>query len=137
MAYQFVEHISDVKFIATGRTIEEAFFESSKALKESICGDIKVLGQISKKIEIKGRSIENLLYKFLEEFLILLDSESFLLSSISEISIDTEQFILNANIFGDNAEKYHFTNDVKAVTYSQMEIKKTEEGFECIVVLDV
>jgi SHS2 domain-containing protein len=137
MGYKYLEHTADVKFIAEGTTIEEAFLESVKALKDSICGDIKIIEQIEKEIRIKGRSLENLLYKFLEEFLVLLDSESFLLSSVSDLKIDKEGFILTAKAKGDNAENYHFTNDVKAVTYSQMEIQETKEGFSCTVVLDV
>ncbi len=137
MAYKFLEHTADEKFIAEGKDLEEAFRESAMALKESICGKIKVLDQIKKEIKLDGTSLENLLYKFLEEFLVLLDSESFLLSEVEEVSIDKASFILKAKVSGDNAEKYHFTNDVKAVTYSQMEIKETDKGFECIAVLDV
>ena len=50
---------------------------------------------------------------------------------------------------GDKAENYKFTNDVKAVTYSEMYVRETEvsgersadgglrRGWECQVVLDV
>lgn len=137
MTYEFQEHTADIKFVAKGETLEELFLESTKALKDSICGEIKVLEQIQKEIQVRGTSLENLLYKFLEEFLVLLDSESFLLSEIKEISINSETFSLTAKISGDKAENYHFTNDVKAVTYSQMEIRKIDKGFECVVVLDV
>ncbi len=137
MGYEFQEHTADLKFVANGRTIDELFSECAKAMKESICGEMKVLEQTSKEIEIEGTSLENLLYKFLEEFLVLLDSESFLVSGVEGLSIDREKFSLKVKLLGDNAEKYHFTNDVKAVTYSQMEIKETDKGFECIVVLDV
>ncbi len=137
MTYTYLEHTADVKFIAEGKTIEEAFIECTKALKDSICGEIKILEQIEKNIEVKGTSLENLLYKFLEEFLVLLDSESFLLSSVSDLKIDKESFVLTAKAKGDKAENYHFTNDVKAVTYSQMEIQETKTGFSCTIVLDV
>ncbi len=137
MSYQFLEHTADIKFIAEGRTLEESFSESVMALKESICGEIVVLSQIEKELNISGTNLENLLYKFLEEFLILLDSEAFLLSSISSIKINKEDLSLVAIVRGDKAENYHFTSDVKAVTYSQMEIKETDVGFSCSVVLDV
>jgi len=137
MGYKYLEHTADVKFIAEGKTIEEIFIEGARALKNSICGEINVLPQKEKEIRIQGNSLVNLLYKFLEEFLVLLDSESFLLSEILRVSINKENFSINAIVLGDKAESYHFTNDVKAVTYSQMKIQKTKNGFSCTVVLDV
>jgi SHS2 domain-containing protein len=137
MTYRFEEHTADVKFVVESKDLGELFLEGARALKENICGNIKVLEQIEKDIVIQGRNLENLLYKFLEEFLVLLDSESFLVSSVSNIELDPENFSLKAKIKGDKSEKYHFTNDVKAITYSQMEITKTEEGFKATVVLDV
>jgi SHS2 domain-containing protein len=137
MVYKFLDHTADVKFIAEGKTIEEAFSESAYALKEVICGKIEILEKIEKEIEIKAEDFEGLLYRFLEEFLLLLDSEDFLLSKINSIIIDKKELILNARIIGDKAENYNFTNDVKAVTYSQIKVNKTNEEFSCQVVLDV
>ncbi len=137
MSYKFKEHTADVKFIASETSIEQTFCECANALKESICGNLSVLSTIEKTIFIQATGLENLLYKFLEEFLILLDSESFLLCRIKELSINEKNFSLTAKILGDDANKYSFTNDVKAVTYSQMEVKKTSKGFQATVVLDV
>lgn len=137
MAYQFEEHTADVKFIVDGKTIEEIFLDSFLALKKSISGEIEIIERIEKKISIRGDNLENLLYLFLEEFLVLLDSENFLPSKILEIKIDIEDYKLEAVVIGDKADKYKFSNSVKAVTYSQMEIKKMGEDFKAIVVLDV
>lgn len=137
MAYQFKEHTADVKFIVDGKTIEEIFLDSFLALKKSISGEIEILENIEKKIFIRGDNLENLLYLFLEEFLVLLDSENFLPSRISKIKIDIENYKLDVAVGGDLAEKYEFSNSVKAVTYSQMEIKKIGGKFKAVVVLDV
>lgn len=137
MTYTFLEHTADVKFQAESDTLEGVFTESAYALKETICGDINVLELEDKEITLKGTDLENLLYNFLEEFLVVLDSESFLLSKIVELKIDPESLILTAKLKGDKASHYSFTNDVKAITYSDMTIKKTEEGWTAKVVLDV
>ena len=139
MAYNFLDHTADVKFITEAETMEKAFIESAMALQEAICGKITILEQETKTIEIQGISLENLLYKFLEEFLVLLDSEDFLVSSIKEIEINQETFQLKAIISGDKTENYKFTNDVKAVTYSEMFIKFNEDKklWQTQVVLDV
>jgi len=137
MTYKFLEHTADVKFQAEGETLEQAFISSFSALKETICGDIKILEQEEKNINIKSENLENLLYKFLEEFLFFLDSEDFLVNSIKNIEINQEAFELKAVIAGDKAENYKFTNDVKAITYNNLFVKQEDNKWVVQVVLDV
>ena len=137
----FLEHTADVKFQAFGKTLNEAFENSALALKETISGKLKVKAKINKKIKVEGRDNEALLYRFLEQFLYLLDAENFLFSKIKKIKVSDGR--LEAEISGDLAGRYKFTNDVKAVTYSQMFVKQEKAGkgkgkrFICQVVLDV
>lgn len=140
MPYHFMEHTADVKFQATGESLEKAFSQSAIALKETICGDIKVLEQIEKEISIDAKSdLPELLHNFLEEFLFLLDTEQFLLSEIKEISIDKDTLKLKATLAGDKEENYKFTNDVKAITYNdiKVELNKEKNQWICQAVLDV
>jgi SHS2 domain-containing protein len=137
MSYAFLEHTADVKFRVEGSSLEEIFLFSAAALNETIRGDMKVLEQEEKSIEIKGKDLENLLYNFLEEFLVLLDSEDFLTSSIKGVFLDRENFVIKAILVGDKAEKYVFTNDVKAITYNEMFVRQIDGMWVSEVVLDV
>jgi len=135
MAYRFLEHMADVKFSADGPTIEEMFVSALDALNETIRGNIKILEQEKKSFEVEGKDRESLLYNFLEEFLFLLDSEDFLTAKIESVKIKDNK--LNCVVVGDSAEKYKFTNDVKAITYNDMFVREKGRRFECQVVLDV
>ena len=137
MPYSFEEHTADVKFTAEGKTLEETFIEATKALNETIYGKIRILEQRSIKVEIEGTDLENLLYKFLEEILFLLDSENFVVGSVKDLEIYSETKKLTATLWGDNAENYAFTNDVKAVTYNDMKIELQDGKWKIKVVLDV
>ncbi|MFA4960067.1 MAG: archease [Candidatus Pacearchaeota archaeon] len=137
MSYIFLEHTADVKFRAEAFSLEEVFVFAADALNETIRGDIKILEQEEENIEISGKDLENLLYNFLEEFLILLDSKDFLVSSVRNLTIDKDNFILKATFVGDKAENYVFTNDVKAITYNEMIIKQIDNKWVCEAVLDV
>jgi SHS2 domain-containing protein len=137
MTYEFLEHTADVKFLASGKDIEETFISCMNALNETIRGEIKVLGSEEKSFESEGKDLEGLLYSFLEEFLFLLDAEHFLVSKIKEIKIDVKDFKLKCVVVGDDSENYKFTNDVKAVTYSEMFVREKGLSWEAQVVLDV
>jgi len=136
MSYKFLEHTADVKFQAEGKTIEEAFTEAAMALKETILkGKTKIAEKVKKRISVDGKDKESLLYNFLEEFLFLLDSERFVLSKIDKIKIDKNNLI--AEVSGDMANRYKISNDVKAVTYNSMFVKKDKNKFIIQAVLEV
>ncbi|MBU2576679.1 MAG: archease [Nanoarchaeota archaeon] len=135
MTHRFLEHTADVKFRAEGSTIEEMYSSAADALNETIRGDIKILEQEEKTFEVDGPDQEVLLYNFLEEFLFLLDAKEFLVSSIKKMKVEDKK--ISCTVFGDSAENYVFTNDVKAITYNGMIIGEGHGKFFCEVVLDV
>jgi SHS2 domain-containing protein len=75
-----------------------------------------------------------MLYNFLEEFLYLLDAEDFLLSKVKVKLFQTTR--LEAEVFGDKASNYNFTNNVKAITYNEMFVKKGKGKWISQVVVD-
>jgi SHS2 domain-containing protein len=136
--YEFLEHTADIKFQAFGRTLEEVFANSALAMTNAMY-DGKVKEKIKRKIKVKGKDFEGLLYNFLEELLILLDSRNFFLSKIKKIKINKKgkEKILEAEVFGDYAKNYKICLDVKAVTYNQMFVKQEKGKWVTQVVLDV
>ena len=133
--YEFLPHTADVKFRAYGKTMEEAFSNAALALTKVITDPSKVEAMVEKKIEVSSEDEKALLYDFLEQFIILLDSESFLLNSINEIKIEGNN--LKAVVVGDTVlEKYETETHIKAVTYQEMEIKKEKSKYMLQVVLD-
>lgn len=136
MRFKFLEHTADIKFQSSGKTLEEAFENAALALQEVITKKTKIKPKIKKTIKVSGKDYESLLYNFLEEFLFLLDAEDFILSKIIKLSI-TDNYNLTAEVIGDKASNYKFSNDVKAITYNEMFIKKEKGRWVCQVVVDV
>ena len=135
MKFKFLEHTADVKFQAFGTTMEEAYTNAAMALKETIAGKLKIKKKVGKKVNVKGHDKISLLYNFLEEFLYFLDAEDFVLGEIKSLKISGNK--LKAEVVGDKASDYEFTNDVKAITYNDMFVKKEKGKFICQVVVDV
>jgi len=139
MGYEFLEHTADVKFKAEEDSLAGLFVSAFEALMETVDGKVVIVEQEEKEINVKGKDLEGLLYSFLEEFLFLLDSEGFLSEKIKLIEVDKENFSLKAVVAGDKADKYTFTNDVKAITYNDMFVRfdADKKKWICQVVLDV
>jgi len=140
MKYKFLEHTADVKFQAFGSTLEKAFSNSALALAEVMTKKTKIKSKIKKEIKVSGKDNSRLLYNFLEEFLFLFDSEGFILSKIEKLNIKEDRKIkLEAEVSGDNVRNYKISQDVKAITYNSMFVKKDKKTKKFIiqVVLDV
>ncbi len=136
MQYKYISHTADAKFVAFGRNIDGVFKNSALAMFNILGPTNKVKATKTKKIKLKSKSYEQLLYDFLEELLFLLDTERFFLNKVKEIKI-TKEFELSATVLGDDCRNYELKSDIKAVTYSDMEIKKTKTGYEATVVIDI
>ena len=136
MKFKFVPHTADLKFRSYGKTIEEAFENSAYALMNSICGS-KIKEEKRIKVKNSGRDIQSLLYNFLEEILFLIDSRGFLVSKVENLKINKKSFKLMCELVGDSGRNYEVHSSIKAVTYSDMFVKKTKGGWVVQVVLDV
>jgi SHS2 domain-containing protein len=135
-SYRYLEHTADIKFQAYGTTLEMAFTNSAYALVH-----LMHQGQVEEKSEFhihaEGRELESVLYSFLEDFIFLLDSKDFLLSSVKSIEIDADKVCLEADVTGDDAGHYELELGIKAVTYHDMFVKEEKGRWITQVVLDI
>ncbi len=134
--FGFLAHTADIKFQAFGNSLKEAFENSALALFKTIY-DKKIKEKEKFKIKVQGNDLESLLYNFLEEVLVLIDSKNFLPAKIKILKFNKENFKIEAEVQGDDAENYQISMHVKAITYNEMFIKKIKNKFVAQVVLDI
>lgn len=143
MPYTFLEHTADVKILVEEPTLDEAFKTAAMALKQTMAENVEVKSKITRIITLEENDINDLLYRFMEEFIYLLDADDFLMSEIIDLEVNKDNeknlFVLSATISGDNASNYRFSNDVKAVTFNEMKITEDKKNNKCTIqiVLDV
>ncbi len=137
--YKFLRHTADAKFQAFGDTLEEAFQHAALALVSLMWDWEKVDDKIKFPVKVKGQDMKQLLVNYLEEILYLFDTRRFLLHQVDDISIQKKkgQYVLRA-LFrgGEYSSDTEIFGDVKAITYNEMEIKRTAP-FKIQVVADV
>lgn len=131
--YKYLEHTADIKFRAYGKKVNEVFENAALAMFNTMSDD-KIKSKIRKRFKVSGKDYESLLYNFLEEFLVLIDTDNFFLS---KVKVRIKDFILMAEAVGDNVKNYETNIDVKAVTYNNMFVKKEKSVWVAQVVLDV
>ena len=135
LKYEFLEHTSEIKFKAYGRILNEVFENAILAISDFITKGQKIKARRVKEIVVTGQDIESLLYNFLDEIVYLLDAEKFVVKK-GEVFVRGNN--IKATLYGDDAFLYSGLENVKAPTYSEMFVKKTDEGvWEIQAVLDV
>lgn len=133
MKFKFLEHKADAKFQAFGKSLEECFSNAALAFTSVMIDYKKIKPKITKKISAKGTDLKNLLYNFLEQLVILVDTQNFIVSKVKSLKIKNKT--LTAELIGDNIKNYEVHNHIKAVTYNQMEIK--EKPYIVQVIVDI
>lgn len=138
--FEYLQHTAEAKFAAYGKTMEEAFTHAAIAMETIMIDTEIVKPKIKKKITIETKHLKALLFDFLQELLVLFDSELFALNKIEDMEIKQvgSNYYLNCIAYGDNAQNYEIRSGVKSVTYNEMEIKQEKDGnWKVVVVLDV
>jgi SHS2 domain-containing protein len=123
--FRFLEHTADAKFLACGRTLEEAFSHAALAVASLMWDPAEVERRVGRRVEVHGRDLEQLLVRFLGEIIYAFESRGFLAAGVVGLTIDKEEdgFRLRAFFRGDNrSERYAVFGEVKAITYSEMRI---------------
>ncbi|MHA2283835.1 MAG: archease [Promethearchaeota archaeon] len=140
--FEFMEHTADVSVKSWGRNIEEAFSQTALSLMTTITPNLKKISpEIEKKIEIVAEDKYALCFDFLSEFLYLFDVEDLVFSNVSVKSIRKieEKYKLIALAKGEpfDRDKHEIGTEVKAITYSFMNIEEKDNKVEINIVFDI
>lgn len=139
MKFEFFDVTADAGYKAYGNSLEEAFENAALAMFEVMTDTNTINPEIKKEIHVESEDEYALLYDWLSEFLIILDSE-FLVFSKFDVKIERngEEYILNGAAWGEefDPEKHESRAEVKAVTYHLMDIKKGDI-YMVQVILDI
>ena len=134
--YEFLPHTADIRIKAYGKSLEEAFINSAYAVTDITTDHHKIANVVEKEFTIESENWESLLYDFLEQFLILIDSEGFLLHEINSLVIKGNK--LSVKFIGDTiSDKYETHTHVKAITYQEMSILEEKDGFVIKFIVDI
>lgn len=137
--YNILAHTADGKFQAFGKNLDEAFTNAALAMVSLMWDWEKIEKRVNFPVQVEGKDLEQLLFKFLEEIIYLLDTKNFLLGSVRNLALEKKEkgFSLQATFWGDNRPaQYEIFGDVKAITYNEMKIEKSDY-FTIQVVVDM
>jgi SHS2 domain-containing protein len=134
--YEQVPHTADIAARIYGKTIPELFENAAFAMFD-MAGDLK--GLASKKtinIKTKAPDRESLLIAWLNELLYAASSRRMLFSEFN-VKLRDNELMGEATGAQLGADITRLRKEIKAATYHDLEIRRTNAGYEITVVFDV
>ena len=140
--YRWLDHTADVLIHSWGKDMKSAFEQTAYGLMETITPDLsKISIEVEKEIKIEAEDKEALLFDFLSEFLFIFDVEDLVFSEVKVHSIELIEgrYELRASLKGEifNKDKHEIGTEVKAITYSFLEINEGTDKVEIKMVFDI
>lgn len=129
--FKFIEHTADVMFEAYGRDFPQALENAARAMF-SITGKASPKKKFS--LAIESSSLELLVVDALSQLLSESDIREMVLSKIEVKEFDPNKFTLTLVAYGEHKPPH---DSVKAVTYHELAVEKSNEGWRIQVLLDI
>ncbi|KAI4835732.1 protein archease [Plasmodium brasilianum] len=138
--YEYLDHTADIILHSYGNNLMECFESICISMFNYMCNLNKVELKIRKKVIVHGDNLDDLLFKFLNEFHFLYGSEYFICKRIDILTFDTKTFFIKAVGYGEtfSSFKHEGGTEIKAITKHELKIISNEEGeCEIFVLVDI
>jgi SHS2 domain-containing protein len=148
MPFELRDHTADIAVAAEANTLDGVFAATANGLTAAMCDGVPDFDDASERfrVSVAAGSLDALLYDYLAELIyerdvrgvLPVDNEVTIPQSATEIDLDgsPDRWQLDASARGVPLSAVD-ARDVKAVTYSEMTIEETPEGWHAYVVFDV
>ncbi|XP_019615670.1 PREDICTED: protein archease-like [Branchiostoma belcheri] len=138
--YEYLDHTADVQLHSWGEDLKEAFEQCAVGMFGYMTEIETVEPLDTHEIEAEGDDMESLLYQFLDEWLFAFSAEPFFIArDVKIVEFDRENFKIKSVGYGETFDlsKHPQGTEVKAITYSAMQIHEEVETNDVYVVLDI
>lgn len=135
--FEILEHTADIGIRARGASLAEVFEQAALALEHVVLDPAAAAPREEYPIEARGEDNESLLVNFLSEILYLLDAKRVAFAGIRVAEPASGAVRAVASGEPRDAARHPPRVIVKGVTYHQLRLEKTPEGWLAEVFLDI
>mmetsp|Transcript_8144 Transcript_8144/g.15417 ORF Transcript_8144/g.15417 Transcript_8144/m.15417 type:complete len:238 (-) Transcript_8144:158-871(-) len=139
--YEYLDHTADIQLHSWGATLEEAFEGSALAMFNYMTplAKVRVDEKLTRTYEMQAHDMESLLFGFLDELLYVFSTDLFVCCDLKITSFDRESWTITAIGRGEtfSLSQHEQGTEVKAITYSAMQITEGEGRCDVCVIVDI
>ena len=136
MSYALRDHTADVAVEATAETRDGVFAAVADGLAAAMCDEIPAAGERF-PFEVRAENPEALLFDYLDQLIYERDVRGVLpVDNVATVRNEGEEWVLAGSARGVPLAAVT-AREIKAVTYSEMALEETDDGWRAYVVFDV
>lgn len=135
--YELFEHTADLGLRATAPDLDALFAEMAACLCAAILEDpTSVRPTTAVAVDLAGTDREYLLFDWLKELLYRFDAEHLVFGRF-EVRVRADR--LSATAWGEplDPERHLLNHEVKAITYHELSVSPTADGWQAEVIVDI
>ena len=137
MKYRLIDHTADFGIHVFGSDLKDLFSNAAFAMFDLIT-DIKSLkGTDASGLNIKGDDLPDLMVNWLRELLYIWNGKEKLIESVDIIYITENELTAKIKFDSFDLVKHSIKNEIKAVTYHQIQVNQVTDGWESKIIFDV
>jgi SHS2 domain-containing protein len=135
--HELFEHTADLGLRATAPTLDALFAEMAAGLVSAMVEDpAGVRPLLEQRIELAGTDREFLLFDWLKELLVRFETDRLLFASF-DVSVTDGGLIATVRGEPYDAERHPLAHEVKAITYHELKVERTADGWLGEVIVDI
>lgn len=131
--FEILEHPSDMRIKAFGKTEEELFLNAMKGMNAVLRPEIRSTKSETRNIKLESVDLNALLVDFLSEVLCLIQTNKEIYTDVKFGKFSDKE--LEGELIGNKVES--FNEDIKGVTYHGLKIEKNNNLYEATILLDI
>ena len=135
--YRIVDHTADFGLEIFGRSASDLFEQAARALTDLLTDPAVLKEQRRRILDIEGSDWEDLLINWLRELLYLYNGEAQFVAGVAIISIEPTRLRAEVATEAYRMGHHDIRNEIKAVTYHQLEVRTDDDGWRARVIFDV
>jgi SHS2 domain-containing protein len=135
--YELFDHTADLGLRATAPDLDTLFAEAARALTAAIVENPADLRPVqSFDLNLSGSERHYLLFDWLKELLYRFDAEHFLMA---DCTVQVRDHGLSATVRGEahDPQRHTLCHEVKAITYHELKVEPTTDGWLAEVIVDI
>ena len=135
--HELFDHTADLGLRVTAPDLNTLFAEAGECLFSAIVEDVATIRPaLVQTVEISGEDREFLLFDWLRELLLRFESDHLLFAQF-EVKVRPDG--LSATIRGEplDRSRHHLSHEVKAITYHELKVSETPNGWLAEVIVDI
>jgi SHS2 domain-containing protein len=136
-SYEVFEHTADVGLHAYGSTLPELFIHAAQGMESLMVSPEQIDVQVSREIVVEGHDVVSLLIAWLNELIFLFDTEYLVFRQFEIESLTGTDLKGRASGEPYDAKRHDLGNAIKAVTWHEAAVDRTDVGYKARIIFDI